>query len=67
MGVAGQYDIIASPIKALTLALLRVPISASVASPRASNLVDKEHFAAKTLAILPLYLGMTQLQKSWLP
>lgn len=40
-----------------TLALFRVPISASVASPSASNLVEREHLAAKTLAIFPLYLG----------
>lgn len=46
-----------SSTEILTFALFKVPISASVASPKASNLVDKEHFAARTRAIFPLYFG----------
>ncbi len=42
---------------AYTLLLLSKPMVASADSPRASTLMDREHFAARTREILPLNLG----------
>jgi len=42
---------------ACTLLLLSRPMVASADSPRASTLMEREHFAARTREILPLNFG----------